>query len=196
MSPPLTTSMTGPGDDALLLLELLDRAPGPLVLGPLLRQDEAAVLVLLLEDQRLELLAERHDLGRVDVVADRELPRRDHAFGLEPDVEQDLVVVDLDDGAADQAALVELDDGGVDRVGERHVAEVVEDDDVVLLGLAGVLVGGGAGVGGGRLRGVLDGLGGGDATHFRVTRICCGRFNRRGDRGRRPRRRAAGSFSS
>jgi hypothetical protein len=36
------------GDDALGLLDLLDRAPGPLVLGPLLGQDEAALLVLLL----------------------------------------------------------------------------------------------------------------------------------------------------
>ena len=46
-------------DDAVLLLDLLDRAPGPLVLRPLLGQDEPAVLVLLLEDEGLELVAER-----------------------------------------------------------------------------------------------------------------------------------------
>ena len=34
-------------DDAVGLLDLLDRAPRPLVLGPLLGQDEAALLVLL-----------------------------------------------------------------------------------------------------------------------------------------------------
>ena len=60
-------------DDALGLLDLLDRAPGPLVLGPLLRQDEPALLVLLREDEGLDLLAQRHDLVGVDVVADREL---------------------------------------------------------------------------------------------------------------------------
>ena len=93
----MTTSMTGPLTIAVLLLDLLDRAPRALVLRALLRQDEPAVLVLLLEDERLELLVERDDLVRVDVVADRELARRDDALGLEADVEQHLVAVDLDD---------------------------------------------------------------------------------------------------
>ena len=47
------------GDDALLVLDLLDRAPRALVLRALLGQDQPTVLVLLLEDERLELLAER-----------------------------------------------------------------------------------------------------------------------------------------
>ena len=119
-------------DDAVLLLDLLDRAPGALVLRALLGQDEAAVLVLLLEDERLELVVERDDLVRVDVVADRELARRDDALGLEADVEQHLVAVDLDDAAGDDVTVVELDDGGVDGVGERLSAEVVEDDQLVL----------------------------------------------------------------
>ena len=80
------------------------------------------------EDERLELVVERDDLVRVDVVADRELARGDDAFGLEADVEQHLVAVDLDDRAGDDVAVVELDDGRVDRVGERLAAEVVEDD--------------------------------------------------------------------
>ena len=46
-------------DDAVLLLELLDVAPRPLVLGPLLGQEQAAFLVLLLEDEGFDLLAER-----------------------------------------------------------------------------------------------------------------------------------------
>src|SRR5262249_20570511 len=66
-----------PGDDFVVLLLLLDRAPGALVLGALLRKDQAAVLVLLLEDERFDLLAQRHDLVRVDVVADRQLLARD-----------------------------------------------------------------------------------------------------------------------
>src|SRR5262249_54280034 len=110
------------------LLDLLDRAPRPLVLGPLLREDQAAVLVLLGEDERLELLVEGDDLARVDVVSDRQLPRRDDALGLVADVEQHLVAVDLLDLAGDDAAVVELEDGRVDRVGERLPAEIVEDD--------------------------------------------------------------------
>ena len=60
-------------DHALGFLDLLDGAPRPLVLRTLLGEDEAAFLVLLGEDQRFDLLAERHDVLRVDVVADAEL---------------------------------------------------------------------------------------------------------------------------
>lgn len=63
----------GTGDDAVLFLDLLDRAPGTLVLSALLGQDEAAFLVLLLENQGLDLVADLDDLVRVDVVLDRKL---------------------------------------------------------------------------------------------------------------------------
>ena len=65
---------------------------------------------------------------RVDVVADRQLPDGDHALGLEADVEEDLVLVDLDDRAVDDVAVVELDDGAGDGVFEGGAAEVVLDD--------------------------------------------------------------------
>ena len=51
----------------------LDAAPGALETGALLGQDQAAVLVLLGEDKRVDLLAELHLLGRVDRAADRKL---------------------------------------------------------------------------------------------------------------------------
>src|SRR5690606_16803519 len=62
----------GAGDDAVLLLDLFDRAPGALVLGALLGQDEAALLVLLLEDKSLDMVSDGDDLVRIDVVLDRE----------------------------------------------------------------------------------------------------------------------------
>src|SRR5438067_325311 len=89
------------GDDFVVLLLLLDRAPRALVLRALLRKDQATVLVLLLEDKRFDLFAQRHDLVRVDVVADRQFLARDDALGLVADVEQHLVGVDLDDFAVD-----------------------------------------------------------------------------------------------
>src|SRR5690606_32336651 len=92
----------GTGDDAVLFLDLLDGAPGTLVLRALLREDQAAFLVLLLEDQGLDLVADGDDLVRVDVVLDRELSARDDTFGLVTDVEQDLVPVDLHDDAVDE----------------------------------------------------------------------------------------------
>jgi hypothetical protein len=119
-------------DDAVGLLDRLDRAPGTLVLRPLLREDQTAVLVLLLQHERLELVVERDDLVRIHVVADRELARRDDALRLEADVEQHLVAVDLDHAAGDDVAVVELDDGRVHGVRERHATEVVEDDDAAV----------------------------------------------------------------
>src|SRR3546814_1643148 len=56
----------GAGDHAVLFLDPLDVAPGPLVLSALLGQDQTAFLVLLGEDQRLELVAQADDLVRVD----------------------------------------------------------------------------------------------------------------------------------
>ncbi len=64
----------GAGDDAVLLLDLLDRAPPrPLVLRALLGQDQPTLLVLLLEDQGLDLVADLDDLTGVHVVLDGQL---------------------------------------------------------------------------------------------------------------------------
>jgi hypothetical protein len=129
MSPPLTTSMTTPLTTSSRFFSLFDGAPRLLVLGALLGQDEATLLVLLLQDQALDALAERDDLGGVDVVADRELAGRDDALGLEADVEQDLVAVDLDDGALDQVAVFELEDAVAHQGGEVGADHVVFGDD-------------------------------------------------------------------
>ena len=120
----------GAADDAVLLLDLLDRAPGALVLRPLLGEDQAAFLVLLLEDQGLDVVADGDDLGGVDVVLDRQLARGDDALGLVADVEQDLVPIDLDDGAFDNVAVVEVLDGLVDRGEEGFLGADVVDGDL------------------------------------------------------------------
>ena len=100
----------------------LDPAPRALEAGALLRQDQPAVLVLLGEDQRVDLLAELHLVGGVDRAADRKLALGDDALGLVADVDQDLVLVDADDLARHDIALAEGDEGGVvirDRAGRR-----------------------------------------------------------------------------
>src|SRR5690606_11928398 len=112
------------------LLEGLDGAPGALVLGALLREDQPTFLVLLLEDEGLDALTDRHHLGGVDVVLDRELPRGDDALGLVADVEQDLVPVDLHDGALDDVAIVEVLDRLVDGGEEVLLRPDVVDGDL------------------------------------------------------------------
>ena len=135
------------GDDAVLLLDPLDRAPRPLVLGPLLGQDQSPFLVLLLEDEGLDLLTEGDDLARVDVVADGQLTGRDDALGLVADVEEDLVLVDLDDRAGDDVAVVEFDDRAGDGILERDPVVVADDlpEHVLTSVIGGHVDGGGRG---------------------------------------------------
>ena len=104
----------GTGDRLLVLLELLDRAPSALVLRTLLGQDQAAFLVFLGENQSVDLVADLNNLTRVNVVLDRQLAGRDDTLRLVSDVQQDLVVIDLDDGTLDNVTIVEVLDGGVD----------------------------------------------------------------------------------
>ena len=87
----------------------LDPAPGLLEAGALLGEDQAALGVLLGEDQGVDLLAQLDLFGRVDRLADRELVGGDDPLGLVADVDQDLVFVDPDDFAVDDVALVEGD---------------------------------------------------------------------------------------
>ena len=91
----------------------LDAAPRLLEAGALLGQDQAAVLVLLGEDQRVDLLAELDLVAGVDRLADRQLAGGDDALGLVADVDEDFVVVDPDDVAGDDVALLEGMEGGV-----------------------------------------------------------------------------------
>src|ERR1700754_1191362 len=91
---------------------------GDLEAGALLGEDQAALGVLLGEDQRVDLLAELDLLGRIDRLADRELVGGNDALGLVADVDEDLVFVDADDLAVDDVALVEGD----------HRRRVIGDD--------------------------------------------------------------------
>jgi hypothetical protein len=132
--PPLTTSMTVPVTmpSSSLMVSIV----------PLLGQDQPTLLVLLLQDQGLDVVADGDDVVGVDVVLDRELTRGDDALGLVPDVEENLVAVDPDDDARDDVAVIELFDGAVDG-GE----EVLEGPDVVDGDLGGTLGRGGGVVG-------------------------------------------------
>src|ERR1700712_2349092 len=102
---------TGIGSD-------LDTAPRFLEAGALLGKDQAALGVLLGEDERVDLLAELDLFRRVDRLADRKLVAGDDTLGLVADVDEDLVFVDADDFAVDHISLVE----------GHHRRRVVRDD--------------------------------------------------------------------
>jgi hypothetical protein len=85
--------------------------PGTLVLGPLLGEDQPALVVLLVEDQGFDRLSHGDDASRVDVAADRKFFDRDETFGLVSDVDHGAVGVDRDDGPLDDVTFLELNDG-------------------------------------------------------------------------------------
>ena len=64
-----------------------------------------------MEDEHLKGVATGDQLGRVDVVADRELTCGDDALGLVADVEQNLVVINRHHGALHELAVLDVNHG-------------------------------------------------------------------------------------
>ena len=113
MRPPLTTSMTFPMTGSPDSAARLDPLPRELEARALLGEDQPALGVLLREDERVDLLADRDLVGRVDRPADRQLGDGDDALGLVADVDEHLVLVHADDRAVHDLALVDLGERGV-----------------------------------------------------------------------------------
>jgi hypothetical protein len=91
----------------------LDLLPCELEAGAFLGEDQAALGVLLRQDESIDLLAYRYLVRRVDGTADRQLCHRDDALGLVADVDEHLVLVDPDHRSVDDFAFVDLREGGV-----------------------------------------------------------------------------------
>src|SRR5436190_11114896 len=91
----------------------LDRLPRQLEARALLRQDEPPLRVLLGQDERVDLVAERDLVGRVHRTPDRELGDRNDALRLVADVHEDLVLVHPHDLAVDDLSLVDRRESGL-----------------------------------------------------------------------------------
>ncbi len=105
-------------NDAVSFFDLLDVAPGALVLGTLLGQNQTAFLVFLGDDKGLDGVADLDDFVRINVLLDGKLAGGDDTLGLVADVQEDFVVIDLDDGALNQITIIEVLDGGIDCLDE------------------------------------------------------------------------------
>ena len=119
----------GAFDNAIGFLDLLDVSPSALVLCTLLGQNQTAFLVFLSDDKGLNGVADLDDFVRINVLLDGKLTGGDDTLSLVADVEQDLVVIDLDDGTFDQITIIEVLDGGIDCLDEvLFGADVVDGD--------------------------------------------------------------------
>jgi hypothetical protein len=119
----------------------LDAAPRFLEAGALLGKDQAALGVLLGEDQRVDLLAELDLFRRVDRLADRELVARDDTLGLVADVDEDLVFVDADDFASrsrTSSLSAPSSTSAVLMVSSTSPSSTAPDVDVVVIGRPGL----------------------------------------------------------
>ena len=107
--PPLTTSMTGPvtTPSSSFLRSMSPQARS--YWARFLDRTRRPSLSSFWRTRASMSSPRRDDLGRVDVVADRQLAAGDHALGLVADVEQDLVLVDLDHLALDDLAVLDAD---------------------------------------------------------------------------------------
>ena len=114
---------------------LLDAVPSTLVLGTLLGQDQTTVLVLLLENQSLDGITECNDVCRVSVLADGQLADRDNALGLESDVNEHLVMLDLNDSAVNEIALIKVGNRTVDEVVHLLLVDIVKRENGRVLNL-------------------------------------------------------------
>ena len=130
--PPLTTSITRPSTGSPDSAAPLDVLPGELEPRALLREDQAPFGVLLREHERVDLVAERDLVGRVDRAADRELGDRDDALRLVADVDEHLVLVDAHDGAVHDLPLVDLGEGRL-VVGDQLAVRALDPDAGLLL---------------------------------------------------------------
>src|SRR5581483_4065839 len=95
------------GDGLALLVRCLDRLPCDLETGALLREDQAALGVLLREDERRDLVADRDLVGGIDRAPDRELRDGDDSLRLVADVDEHLVLVHADDSAVHDLSLLD-----------------------------------------------------------------------------------------
>ena len=125
-----------PAVDRLAALgRALDRLPGELEAGALLREEQAPLGVLLRHHERVDLVAHGDLVGRVDVPADRQLGDRDDALGLVADVDEHLVLVDANHRAVDDLALVDRGEGAL-VVGDQLPVGAGRPDSVFGLGRA------------------------------------------------------------
>ena len=114
----------------------LDAPPRLLEAGALLGQQQAAVLVLLGEDQRVDLFTQLHLVRGIHGLPDAQLVGEDDSLALVADVDKDFVLVDPDDVAGHHITFFEGDERGV-VVGDDLAVDLQQEAVGALYGLGG-----------------------------------------------------------
>ena len=114
---------------------LLNGFPRALVLGTLLGEHQTTLFILFLKNQSLNFIAHVYKLRGLNILADRKLAGRNNALRLISDVKQDLIALNLDDGAGNKVSLVKIGDSAVDEIVHLLIRDVIQRKDGRILNL-------------------------------------------------------------
>ena len=109
--------------------------PSTLVLSTLLGENQTALFVLFLKDKSLDVLTQGDDLCRVDVFTNRKLTSRNNALRLVANVYEDLIALNLDDGAVDKISLIKVGDSAVNQAVHFLIGNFIQREDGRVLNL-------------------------------------------------------------
>ena len=114
---------------------ILNCLPSTLVLSTLLGENQTALFVLFLENKSLDVLTQGDDLCRVNVFTNRKLTSRNNALRLVANVYEDLIALNLDDGAVDKISLIKVGDSAVDQAVHFLIGNFIQREDGRVLNL-------------------------------------------------------------
>ena len=113
--------------DSVLFLLLLDVCPSLFVLSALLRENEATFFVFESEHKCFNLLADLHNVVRVDIVFDGKFTSRNETFCLVTEFEEHSVAIDFGNCASDKLLLFNNNHGGFELFFEA-LGEIAVDN--------------------------------------------------------------------
>ena len=114
---------------------ILNCLPSTLVLSTLLGENQTALFVLFLENKSLDVLTQGDDLCRVNVFTNRKLTSRNNALRLVANVYEDLIALNLDDGAVDKISLIKIGNSAVDQAVHFLIGNFIQREDGRVLNL-------------------------------------------------------------
>ena len=101
-------------NDAVLFFDLFDRAPGALVLGALLGQNQSTFFIFLLQDEGFNVVSHGNDLAGINVMFDGKFTGGNNSLCLVADIKKNFVAVNFYDDTFDDVTVIKVLDSQID----------------------------------------------------------------------------------